>query len=50
MTTPTYLALLGSTGGIVRVLCERLAKHGASFIPRGHDPKTSTRLAAKASR
>lgn len=48
MKTPTDL-VLGSTRGIARVVCERLARHGASFVSRERDPKASTRLAATAS-
>jgi len=44
--TPTYL-VLGSTGGIGRVLCERLARRGASLVLGGRDPEKLTELAAK---
>jgi len=46
MTTPTYL-VFGSTGGIGRVLCERLAKRGASLVLGGRDPGKLSELAAR---
>jgi NAD(P)-dependent dehydrogenase (short-subunit alcohol dehydrogenase family) len=46
MTTPTYL-VLGATGGIGRVLCERLTKRGASLVLGGRDPEKLSELAAK---
>lgn len=45
MTRPSYL-ILGSTGVIGRVLCERLAKRGASLVLGGRDPKKLNELAA----
>ncbi len=46
MTTHTYL-VLGSTGGIGRVLCERLAKSGASLVLAGRDAEKLDQLAAQ---
>jgi len=46
MTTLTYL-VLGSTGGIGRVLCERLAKRGASLVLGGRDPEKLNDLAER---
>jgi 3-oxoacyl-[acyl-carrier protein] reductase len=46
VTTPIYL-VLGSTGGIGRVLCERLAKSGASLVLGGRDPEKLDELAAR---
>jgi NAD(P)-dependent dehydrogenase (short-subunit alcohol dehydrogenase family) len=46
VTTPIYL-VLGSTGGIGRVLCERLAKSGASLVLGRHDPEKLNELAAR---
>ena len=46
MTTTTCL-ILGSSGGIGHVLCERLAKRGASLVLGGRDPEKSGELAAK---
>ena len=45
MTRPSYL-ILGSTGAIGRVLCERLAKRGASLVLGGRDPERLNELAA----
>jgi NAD(P)-dependent dehydrogenase (short-subunit alcohol dehydrogenase family) len=46
MTTPSYL-VLGSTGGIGRVHCQRLAKRGASLVLGGRDPEKLDELAAR---
>jgi NAD(P)-dependent dehydrogenase (short-subunit alcohol dehydrogenase family) len=46
MTSASYL-ILGSTGGIGRVLCERLAKRGASLLLGGRDPERLMDLAAR---
>jgi len=43
MMTPTY-RILGSTGGIGRVLCERLTKRGASIVLGGRDPEKLNEL------
>jgi NAD(P)-dependent dehydrogenase (short-subunit alcohol dehydrogenase family) len=42
---PSYL-ILGATGVIGRVLCERLAKRGASLVLGGRDPEKLNELAA----
>jgi NAD(P)-dependent dehydrogenase (short-subunit alcohol dehydrogenase family) len=44
LTRPSYL-ILGSTGVIGRVLCERLAKRGVSLVLGGRDPKKLNELA-----
>jgi NAD(P)-dependent dehydrogenase (short-subunit alcohol dehydrogenase family) len=46
MEIPTYL-VLSATGGIGRVLCERLAKRGASLVLGGRDPEKLNALAAQ---
>jgi NAD(P)-dependent dehydrogenase (short-subunit alcohol dehydrogenase family) len=46
MTFPSYL-VLGSTGEIGRVLCERLARRGASLVLGGRDMEKLDRLAAR---
>jgi len=45
MTTPTH-PIMGSTGGIGRVLCERLAQFGDSFVLAGRDPEHPNERAA----
>jgi NAD(P)-dependent dehydrogenase (short-subunit alcohol dehydrogenase family) len=44
VTRPSYL-ILGSTGVVGRVLCERLAKRGVSLVLGGRDPKKLNELA-----
>ncbi len=46
MEHPSYL-ILGATGGIGRVLCERLAKRGASLTLGGRDPERLGELAER---
>ena len=45
MKRPSYL-ILGATGVIGRVLCERLSRRGASLVLGGRDPEKLNQLAA----